>query len=208
VVAKWSTWFRQNGSNSNLSWLFYCSYWYRKNSSKNYYGGFTAEQWKHWVNLYSMFALRDLLPHEHYVCWQTLVLACFTLSKKTISTVELQKNWFTSTKFCKTVEQLYDTEAITPNMHLCCHLADCISDYGSVYNFWLFSFKPYNGVLGNCPTNKRNIAVQLMQKFVNETDCSNRQLHLRKNLKVHLHFYQDHAQKYIKMMVILLQSNP
>jgi len=140
------------------------------------FGGFTAEQWKNWVNLYSMFALRDLLPHEHYVCWQTFVLACFTLSKKAISTVELQKTDLLLLKFCKTVEQLYGTEVITPNMHLCCHLADCINDYGSVYNFWLFSFERYNGILGNYPTNKRHIAVQLMQKFVNETDCSNRQL--------------------------------
>lgn len=30
------------------------------------FGGFTAEQWKNWVIVYSMFTLRGILPQEHY----------------------------------------------------------------------------------------------------------------------------------------------
>ena len=37
------------------------------------FSGFTAEQWKNWVVIYSMFALRGILPQDHYVCWQLLL---------------------------------------------------------------------------------------------------------------------------------------
>jgi len=140
------------------------------------FGGFTAEQWKNWVILYSMFALKDLLPHNHYLCWHSFVLACFYLSKKAISDVEIKKADLLLLKFCKAVEELYGKEAISPNMHLHAHLCECLNDYGSVYNFWLFSFERYNGILGSYPTNKRSIASQLMQNFIQEIDMQNRPL--------------------------------
>ena len=37
-------------------------------------------------------------------------------------------------------------------MHLPCHLSDCIQDYRTLHALWLFSFKRYNGILGNQPT--------------------------------------------------------
>ena len=66
--------------------------------------------------------------------------------------------------------------AITPNMHLHVHISTCTNDYGSVYNFWLFSYEHYNGILGNYLTNKRSIAEQLMQKFMHQSDSFNRDL--------------------------------
>ena len=91
------------------------------------FGGFTAEQWKNWVIVYSMFALRGILPQEHYSCWQAFVLSCYFL---------------------------YGNRAITPNMHLHCHIAECVKDFGPIYGFWLFSFERYNGILGSYPTNE------------------------------------------------------
>jgi hypothetical protein len=51
-------------------------------------------------------------------------------------------------------------------MHLHCHLTDCIKNFGSIYSFWLFSFERYNGMLGAIPSNRKNIEVQLMTKFL------------------------------------------
>lgn len=114
-----------------------------------------------------MFALK---AHNHYLCWHSSVLACFYLSKNAISDVEIKQANLLLLKFCKTVEELYGKEAISSNMHLHAHLCKCLNDYGSVYNFWLFSFERYNGILGNYPTNKRSITSQLMQKFIKEID--------------------------------------
>ena len=44
-------------------------------------------------------------------------------------------------EFCQRFESLYGSEYVTPNMHLHCHLYDCILDFGPIYSFWLFSFE-------------------------------------------------------------------
>ena len=56
------------------------------------FGGFTAEQWKNWVIVYSMFALRGILPQERYRCWQAFVLSCYFLCRREINDVELKKS--------------------------------------------------------------------------------------------------------------------
>ena len=60
-------------------------------------------------------------------------------------------------EFCKHFERLYGTETCTPNMHLSCHLVDCIRDYGPVYSFRCFSFQRYNGIVGSYHKNNHNI---------------------------------------------------
>lgn len=119
------------------------------------FGGFTAaEQWKNWVIVYSMFALHGILSQEHYSCWQAFVLSCYFLCRKEIQDVELKKAVLLLLKFCKKVESLYGNRAITPNMHLHCHIAECVKDFGPIYGFRLFSFERYNGILRSHPTNE------------------------------------------------------
>ncbi|RXM98321.1 hypothetical protein EOD39_13275 [Acipenser ruthenus] len=48
-------------------------------------------------------------------------------------------------------------------MHLHGHLKECISSYGPVYFFWLFSFERYNSILGNQPPNQRSVELQMMR---------------------------------------------
>lgn len=67
--------------------------------------------------------------------------------------------------FCKGFQQLYGKDKVTPNMHLHTHLIDCILDYGLVYSFWHFSFKRYDGMIGDYGTNQRAVEIQLMRKF-------------------------------------------
>ena len=40
------------------------------------FAGFTAEQWKNWILLYSLSALKGCLPFIHYNCWLLFVKAC------------------------------------------------------------------------------------------------------------------------------------
>lgn len=154
------------------------------------FSGFTAEQWKNWVVIYSMFALRGILPQDDYVCWQSFVLSCFFLCGREISSIELTKADLLLLKFCKKVQNLYGNLAITPNMHLHGHIVECVKDYGPIYSFWLFSFERYNGILGNYPTNKRNTSEQLMRRFIREAECF--------QLKVP-EMFQDHFTKTMPM---------
>ena len=51
-------------------------------------------------------------------------------------------------KVATLIEENYGPERITPNLHLCLHIADCCRDYGTLYSFWCFSFERMNGILG------------------------------------------------------------
>ena len=52
------------------------------------FSGFTADQWKNWTTVYSLFALKG---DNHLECWRHFVLACKLLGKKvlTYSDIEL-----------------------------------------------------------------------------------------------------------------------
>ena len=51
------------------------------NVSSNY-GGFTAEQWKTWIIVYSPVVLKGVLPPSHLQCWLLFVRACFRLNSR------------------------------------------------------------------------------------------------------------------------------
>ena len=129
-------------------------------------GSYTAEQWKNWTLIYSIFCLQGILPEEHFRCWQTFVLACKYLCQSAITKTELDIADGLILKFCKSVETLYGKDAITPNMHLHNHLKEVILDHGPVTSFWCFSFERFNGILGSTTTNKRSIELQIMRKFI------------------------------------------
>lgn len=130
--------------------------------------GFKADQFKTWIILFSIPALFGILPREHLECWRQFVLACRILCHQKLSHSQLDLADALLIKFCKTVESIYGTNVVTPNMHLHGHLKDVLLDYGPIQEFWLFSFERYNGILGKQPTNNREIESQLMQRFLRD----------------------------------------
>lgn len=135
-----------------------------KNISSNY-GGFTAEQWKNWTLIYSLVALKNVIPDRHYKVWHTFTQACRLIIRPTVLTSSLNIADYLFQKFGREIEELYGEDFVTPNMHLHCHLSDSIRDFGSVFGFWLFSFERYNGLLGSINTNKIDIEKQIMREF-------------------------------------------
>ena len=132
------------------------------------FGGFTAEQWLNWTLVYSLYALRGLIGTEHYECWRSFVLACRLLTLPVLSDIDIKKADLLLLNFCRKVEILYGKQEVTPNMHLHCHLTECVKEYGPTFGFWLFSFERYNGMLGKFPNNQKHIEVQLMRRFETE----------------------------------------
>ena len=129
-------------------------------------GSYTAEQWKNWTLIYSIYYLKGILPDEHLKCWQTFVLACKYLCQSVISGTDLDIADGLILKFCKSVETLYGKHVITPNMHLHNHLKEVILDHGPITSFWCFSFERFNGIMGSTTTNKRSVELQLMRKLL------------------------------------------
>ena len=130
------------------------------------YGSYTASQWKNWTLLYSMYCLKGLLPEIHIKCWQTFVLACQYLSSPVLTKTDILKADMLFIKFGERFERLYGKKAVTPNMHLHCHLKECILDCGPVHAFWCFSFERFNGILGGMQVNGRSVELQLMRKLL------------------------------------------
>ena len=130
------------------------------------FSGFTADQWKNWTTVYSVFALKGVLPDNHLECWRHFVLACNYLGKRVLTDNDIEIGVRYLMEFCKTFEDLYGKDLVTPNMHLHGHLKECLIDYGPFHSFWCFSFERFNGILGSYHTNNRSIEIQLMRRFL------------------------------------------
>ena len=134
------------------------------------FSGFTAEQWKNWVIIFSLYALKDILPWKHYQCWHYFVKVCFLLCRRTVTEQHLEESDHLMDEFWKAFKDLYGKEACTMNMHLHGHLTECIRDFGPVYSFWCFAYERMNGILGEYHTNNHHISVQFMRRFLDSKE--------------------------------------
>ena len=131
------------------------------------FSGFTAEQWMHWTILYSPVVLRDLLPLEDYTLWCIFSKACSLLCRPYIHERDVEKADELLLGFCSGFERRYGQESCTPNLHMHCHLKECILDAGPLYAFWCFSFERYNGILEKMKKSWYAPELQLIHKFCN-----------------------------------------
>ena len=129
---------------------------------------FTADQFKNWVLYYSLLSLHGNLISSDLECWRHFVLACTILCSKRITIANLQLADALLLQFCRRSERQYGENIVTPNMHMMCHLKDCILDYGPIHEFWLFPYERYNGLLGEFPNNNKSIEVQVMKRFMTD----------------------------------------
>lgn len=148
-----------------------------ENISSNY-GGYTAAQWKNVLVLFSMYALKDVLPEQHLHYWQSFVLACRLLCRACINKTDLMVADCKLLHFLREYEKINGVLSITPNMHLHLHLKQCVENYGSIYGFWLFSFERYNGILGSYHSNNKTVEIQVMRKFMTSGTLANMQYSL------------------------------
>ncbi len=130
------------------------------------FAGFTAEQYKNWCLFFSLYALHGSIPRRHLQCWQLFCKACYFLCRRKVSISEVNEANTLLLEFCTLYSSLYGKEKCTINLHLHCHLADCVKDFGPVYAFWLFAYERFNEIMGSFHTNGKSISVQLMERFL------------------------------------------
>ena len=133
------------------------------------FSSLTADQLKNWVIYFAILFLHGILTSENLECWRHLVLACRILCCRQITKEHILLADALLMQFCRRTQRLYGPQSVTPNMNMHCHIKNCILDYGPVHGFWFFSFKRYNGLLGEFPHNNRSIELQLMNKFIQDS---------------------------------------
>ena len=121
---------------------------------------------------YSLPALKGILPFNHYNCWLFFVKACRNFCCRSLTLQQLNEADEILYSFCKKFVELYGFVNCTINLHLHCHLRECIIDYDPIYAFWLFSYEHLNGIFGNFHTNYHYISLQLMRKYLIEIDTA------------------------------------
>jgi len=112
------------------------------------FSGFTADQWKTFVLIYAIPLMWDLLAEPDRQILGNFVRACSLLVYRIIDCDILNEAHERLLKVATLIEENYGPERITPNLHLCLHIADYCRDYGPLYSFWCFSFERMNGILG------------------------------------------------------------
>ena len=132
------------------------------------YGGFTANQWRNWISIYSPVVLKGIFPRADLQCWLLYVRACCSLCSRFLKVSDVNTADAFLLQFCRKCESLYGKDACTPNMHLHLHLKESFLHFGPPHAFWCFAFERFNGVLGSYYTNNRGIELQLMRKFCRE----------------------------------------
>lgn len=55
------------------------------------FGGFTADQWKTWTLIVSLYALRGELPINHLEVWRSFVLACKILCSPVLTVTDTER---------------------------------------------------------------------------------------------------------------------
>ena len=122
---------------------------------------FTAQQWNNWT-LFSVMCLFDLLPTEHFRCWQSFVLACRRLCQVSISQDDITVADALLLKFYKQCIEFYGPP------QTCTYTVTLLTAFGPSHTFWLFAFERYNGLLGKKPSNNHSIELQLMCHFLKD----------------------------------------
>lgn len=105
------------------------------------FSSFTADQWKNWTLIYSTIALKNHLPATDYKIWVLFVRVVYLLTRKHLKKDNIITAHNFLLKFNKQVETRYGKDFCTPNMHMACHLMECIQNFSTIYSFWCFSFE-------------------------------------------------------------------
>lgn len=89
------------------------------------FSGLTADQWRNWIRVYS-YALRGILSDAEWNCWWLFVQACNLFCKRSNTHSDARRGQELLVEYCKNCEELYRKDHLVINMHLSCHILECI----------------------------------------------------------------------------------
>lgn len=136
------------------------------------FANFKAAQWKNWILIYSIVCFKSVLSPTQYLMWLVFVQACSLLCSRAITQDGIILADRLIHEYCCLFEEEFGKEQCYPNLHLHCHLKNCLFDFGPATAFWLFSFERMNGLLGSFHTSNHAVEIQLFRKFISTQHVS------------------------------------
>lgn len=133
---------------------------------ENGFANFKAQQWKNWILIYSIVCFKPVLSATEYSMWVVFVQACSLLCSRVITHNAIVLADQLIHKYCCLFEREFGKHKCYPNLHLHCHMKECLLDFGPATAFWLFAFERMNGILGSFHTSNKAVEVQLFRKFI------------------------------------------
>ena len=71
------------------------------------FADFTADQWKNWILIYSLVALKNVIPAADYLCWTAFVNACILLCSQKVTPDTISQAHDLILEFCQGFQEIY-----------------------------------------------------------------------------------------------------
>jgi hypothetical protein len=116
-----------------------------------------------WVLYFSLPVLEGLLPVVYLRHWGLVVGALHILSS---DAAELDTAEKLLLEFYKKFPELYSAEKCSMNVHILCHLTDCVKNWGPIWCYSCFAFETRNGDIKRLFHGSRDMSKQMAFSYI------------------------------------------
>ncbi|OQV22051.1 hypothetical protein BV898_03898 [Hypsibius exemplaris] len=127
---------------------------------------YKANEFRSFINHYSVFCLNGLLPARYLDHWRVLVAAYKTLSTDSIHPAELAVADDQLSQFCEGAAVLYGANVCGINLHSMRHAAEMVDLWDPLWAYSLFPFESKNGDISRHCFAKNSVLKSVMMQLL------------------------------------------
>lgn len=147
-----------------------------------------ANEWKTWLTV-SPAVLKNYLDSKYYNHFMKLVEATYLLLQEIITNNEVNRAEDIMNQFVYSVSKIYGNSSCSFNIHILCHAAECVRNWGPVWCYSTFQFEHYNGVLMKYFNGTTQVPIQICRRICDLQEITKTSEQLFKNLTAKKFFY-------------------
>lgn len=125
-----------------------------------------ASEWRIWLLFYGPIVLKNVLHINYFKHFCLFSEIIFTLTKDSISPTDLRNAHAMCFEFVRKYQNLYGSERMTYNVHICSHLAEMVQNWGPLWATSCFNFEHGIGLLKKLVSGTKMINVVLANKYL------------------------------------------
>ncbi|KAK3919975.1 Chaperone protein DnaJ [Frankliniella fusca] len=133
--------------------------------SLEHYPDFKAHEWAVWILIYSIVALKGILPKKYFEHWALLVSALSRLTQNSVRVSEVLLSRREIQEFVTGTHTLYGMNCVTFNVHLLSHLPESVLNFGNLWTHSAFLYESYNSKIKNSVRSSNGIINQIVMEF-------------------------------------------